>query len=246
MNPPPPIPHDCGRTTESAKLVATAASTAFPPALRISSPARDAAAWSAATAPPAYTPRCASTDWGPDGPHDTTRAPIISTSVARSVVVKGSSNPPSVTRVPPAPFAPRPCPASPLPSSRPLSPGHSSRLCPLSPVPCPLSPVHFSRPLSTFPVPCPLFPSPVPPSPARRWWRIHSCPTHGCTPMMKGLLRFLALTFGISAGGDPTETKWAARRADDRPRAPNADSPRPTTPQAPPPRSGPHPPRPDR
>jgi hypothetical protein len=31
MNPPPPIPQECGRTTDRQKLVATAASTALPP-----------------------------------------------------------------------------------------------------------------------------------------------------------------------------------------------------------------------
>jgi hypothetical protein len=51
MNPPPPSPHDSGRTTESVNEVATAASTAFPPRRRISAPASEAITWSAATAP---------------------------------------------------------------------------------------------------------------------------------------------------------------------------------------------------
>ncbi len=42
MNPPPPIPHEYGRTTDSVKLVATAASTALPPSRSISAPASDA------------------------------------------------------------------------------------------------------------------------------------------------------------------------------------------------------------
>src|SRR5688500_16980435 len=50
MNPPPPIPHEYGRTTDSAKEVATAASTALPPLRRISAPASEAVAGPAATA----------------------------------------------------------------------------------------------------------------------------------------------------------------------------------------------------
>ena len=50
MKPPPPMPQEYERTTDRAKEVATAASTAFPPALRISAPACDANGWSAATA----------------------------------------------------------------------------------------------------------------------------------------------------------------------------------------------------
>ena len=49
-NPPPPSPQEYGRTTDRLRLVATAASTAFPPARRISAPASAAAGWSAATA----------------------------------------------------------------------------------------------------------------------------------------------------------------------------------------------------
>src|SRR3954454_15806091 len=51
MNPPPPIPHDCGRATLSANTVATAASTALPPASRIPRPTRAAAGDSVAISP---------------------------------------------------------------------------------------------------------------------------------------------------------------------------------------------------
>src|SRR3954453_14074074 len=51
MNPPPPMPHDCGRATLSAKTVATAASTALPPASRIPRPTRAAAGDSVAMTP---------------------------------------------------------------------------------------------------------------------------------------------------------------------------------------------------
>ena len=40
MNPPPPILPACGCVTASAKPTATAASTALPPAFRISTPTR--------------------------------------------------------------------------------------------------------------------------------------------------------------------------------------------------------------
>src|SRR4051794_29673755 len=51
MNPPPPMPHDCGRATLSAKTVAAAASTALPPASRIPRPTRAAAGDSVAMTP---------------------------------------------------------------------------------------------------------------------------------------------------------------------------------------------------
>src|SRR3954469_20075128 len=50
MNPPPPIPHDCGRATLMANTVAAAASTALPPAARTSRPMRAAAGDSVAIA----------------------------------------------------------------------------------------------------------------------------------------------------------------------------------------------------
>src|SRR3954452_4734905 len=51
MNPPPPIPHDCGRATFRAKTVATAASTALPPASSTPRPTRAAAGDSVAMTP---------------------------------------------------------------------------------------------------------------------------------------------------------------------------------------------------
>ena len=51
MNPPPPIPHDCGRATPSAKTVAAAASIALPPRASTARPARAAAGDSVATTP---------------------------------------------------------------------------------------------------------------------------------------------------------------------------------------------------
>src|SRR5438309_2294764 len=58
MNPPPPILPAAGSTTANANAVATAASTAFPPFWRISTPAREANSSSVATMPCA--PRTAS------------------------------------------------------------------------------------------------------------------------------------------------------------------------------------------
>src|SRR5687768_16090292 len=55
MNPPPPMPQAYGRTTERAKEVATAASTALPLCRwRISAPAADAAGCAEATAACGY------------------------------------------------------------------------------------------------------------------------------------------------------------------------------------------------
>src|SRR3954463_14949191 len=51
MNPPPPIPHDCGRATFRAKTVATAAAPACPPASSTPRPTRAAAGDSVATTP---------------------------------------------------------------------------------------------------------------------------------------------------------------------------------------------------
>src|SRR5262249_10305456 len=51
MNPPPPIPHDCGRATPSAKTVAAAASIALPPRASTARPTRAAAGDSVATTP---------------------------------------------------------------------------------------------------------------------------------------------------------------------------------------------------
>src|SRR4051794_745584 len=51
MNPPPPMPQLCGRATLSAKTVATAASTALPPASSTPRPTRAAAGDSVATTP---------------------------------------------------------------------------------------------------------------------------------------------------------------------------------------------------
>ena len=47
--PPPPMPVDCGCATASAKAAAIAASTALPPALRISTPAAVTAGWGLTT-----------------------------------------------------------------------------------------------------------------------------------------------------------------------------------------------------
>src|SRR4051794_21850379 len=52
MNPPPPIPHDCGRATLRPKTMAAAASTALPPRSRTALPICDAATDSVATMPP--------------------------------------------------------------------------------------------------------------------------------------------------------------------------------------------------
>src|SRR5215210_8124627 len=51
-NPPPPIPQDWGRATPRAKVVATAASIALPPAFSTSSPTSEAAGASEAITPP--------------------------------------------------------------------------------------------------------------------------------------------------------------------------------------------------
>src|SRR3954468_10896715 len=51
MKPPPPVPHDWGRATLSAKTVAAAASIALPPASRTPRPTRAAAGDSVATTP---------------------------------------------------------------------------------------------------------------------------------------------------------------------------------------------------
>src|SRR3954453_8481273 len=51
MNPPPPMPQDCGRATPSAKTVDTAASMAFPPCSSTSRPTAAAAGDSVATTP---------------------------------------------------------------------------------------------------------------------------------------------------------------------------------------------------
>src|SRR3990172_8022734 len=51
MKPPPPIPQEDGLTTQTAKAVATAASTAFPPSSRMAAPACEASRWSDATMP---------------------------------------------------------------------------------------------------------------------------------------------------------------------------------------------------
>src|SRR5437762_3330045 len=58
MNPPPPILPAAGSTTANANAVATAASTAFPPFCRISTPVREANSSSVATMP--WAPRTAS------------------------------------------------------------------------------------------------------------------------------------------------------------------------------------------
>ena len=51
MNPPPPMPHDCGRATLRANTVAAAASTALPPRSSTDRPTRAAAGDSVATTP---------------------------------------------------------------------------------------------------------------------------------------------------------------------------------------------------
>src|SRR3954449_2162076 len=57
MNPPPPIPHDCGRTTLRPKTIEAAASIALPPRSSTDRPIADAIGDSVATTPPA--PRAA-------------------------------------------------------------------------------------------------------------------------------------------------------------------------------------------
>src|SRR4051794_39077556 len=52
MNPPPPIPHDCGRATLSAKTIEAAASTALPPLSSTARPIWEATGDSLATIPP--------------------------------------------------------------------------------------------------------------------------------------------------------------------------------------------------
>src|SRR3954447_6414969 len=51
MKPPPPMPHDCGRATPSAKTVEAAASIALPPCSSTSRPPAAAAGGSVATTP---------------------------------------------------------------------------------------------------------------------------------------------------------------------------------------------------
>src|SRR3954467_12610243 len=53
MNPPPPMPHDCGRTTLSPKTIEAAASIALPPRSSSERPMADAIGDSLATTPPA-------------------------------------------------------------------------------------------------------------------------------------------------------------------------------------------------
>src|SRR3954468_11122711 len=52
MNPPPPIPHDCGRTTLRPKTIEAAASIASPPRSSTDRPIADAIGDSVATTPP--------------------------------------------------------------------------------------------------------------------------------------------------------------------------------------------------
>src|SRR5215208_7641427 len=51
MNPPPPMPHDCGRATPRAKTVEAAASIALPPCSSTSRPTSAACGDSVATTP---------------------------------------------------------------------------------------------------------------------------------------------------------------------------------------------------
>src|SRR3954464_14003726 len=53
MNPPPPMPHDCGRTALSPKTIELAASIALPPRSSTERPMADAIGDSLATMPPA-------------------------------------------------------------------------------------------------------------------------------------------------------------------------------------------------
>src|SRR4051794_35556359 len=53
MNPPPPMPHDCGRTTFRPKTIEAAASIALPPRSSTERPIADAIGDSVATTPPA-------------------------------------------------------------------------------------------------------------------------------------------------------------------------------------------------
>src|SRR4051812_1919331 len=52
MNPPPPIPHDCGRATLRPKTIDAAASMALPPRSSTERPMADAMGDSVATMPP--------------------------------------------------------------------------------------------------------------------------------------------------------------------------------------------------
>src|SRR4051812_47891566 len=52
MNPPPPIPHDCGRAALRPKTIEAAASIALPPRSRTDRPIADAMGDSVATTPP--------------------------------------------------------------------------------------------------------------------------------------------------------------------------------------------------
>ena len=63
MNPPPPMPQEYGRTTESVKDAATAASMALPPSLSMRAPASDATGWSHATAPEGKAYSVGAAEW---------------------------------------------------------------------------------------------------------------------------------------------------------------------------------------
>src|SRR3954470_9787645 len=52
MNPPPPMPHDCGRATLRPKMIDAAASLALPPRSSTERPMADAMGDSVATMPP--------------------------------------------------------------------------------------------------------------------------------------------------------------------------------------------------
>src|SRR3954470_16224238 len=85
MNPPPPIPHDCGRATLSAKTVAAAASIALPPASSTPRPTRPAAGDSVATTPslPVAPARNCDPCFAPAGTADTASRAIVRASAVR-------------------------------------------------------------------------------------------------------------------------------------------------------------------
>src|SRR5215212_2741878 len=82
MNPPPPMPQDCGRATPKAKVAATAASTALPPPSSTSRPIREASGDSEATTPPSL--RTASRNFEPSSPEAREEATRTNTTTSTS------------------------------------------------------------------------------------------------------------------------------------------------------------------
>src|SRR5262249_47414940 len=82
MKPPPPMLPACGYVTASANAVATLASTALPPRLRMSKPAFDAGAETETTTP--FLP-LASWDWAnitPDGETKPSQKPVTKMAIS--------------------------------------------------------------------------------------------------------------------------------------------------------------------